>query len=288
MRASAREFLLVLLSALAWTARADGSSVIVEVPVKTLLAEGSAITNSLTVNLVPVEREWWNAELCMGDDSKQVSRDATYTWEAKKLGYIDVTHTMKHASGWNSLSTWYQVVCMEEPFPDIDYNDGSHFLEPVLAAAQDSRLAKYVELDEYLNNFRPWLKTVAPEGENEKRQAILNSPSAYGAYALKVNEWPDATPTNLTIEAISPSASEAGQWELVASIPSLAVGSDATATDLGRVFSVSGAEALNAASFDAKNVSATFAPTSDGKVKATITPANSAATSFFFRVGLQY
>ena len=285
MMTGTRELLLgfLVVCALAGMARADGSFVTVEVPVKTLLARNSAITNSLTVNLVPVERDSVQAQLRIGDDEKAVSRETTYIWTAKRLGYLDVTHY----SDTVALDTQYRVVRMEDPFPEVDYNDGSDFLVPVFAAAKDSRLGEYVVLDEY-PTFRSWLARVAPEGENDKRTAVLNSPSAYGAYALRLNALPDAAPTSLTIEAIEPSASTSGLWDLVVSIPGLAVGSDATATELGRVFSVKGAEALDESAFDANKASVSFAPTGDGKVKATITPKDSAAKQFFLRVNLQY
>ena len=84
------------------------------------------------------------------------------------------------------------------------------------------------------------------------------------------------------IRAIESASAAEGGWNLVVSVGDLTVGSDASATDLGTLFSVEGAADL-ADEFKAENVTTTFGTPENGKVKVEVTP-KSAAEQFFFRV----
>jgi hypothetical protein len=85
------------------------------------------------------------------------------------------------------------------------------------------------------------------------------------------------------IRAIESAPAAEGGWNLVVSVGDLTVGSDASATDLGTLFSVEGAADLTDESFSAENVTTTFGTPEDGKVKFVVAPKN-AAEQFFFRV----
>ena len=58
----------------------------------------------------------------------------------------------------------------------------------------------------------------------------------------------------------------------------------ATVANLAEAFVVEGATSLGDAAFSSSSVTATFSPTSDGKVSISIKPIDATASTFFIRV----
>ena len=177
----------------------------------------------------------------------------------------------------NQVLTIRQEAGALDPVPEVT---SAADLSAALEGSKDGRLATYLTTLEKYKAYRAWVKKVAGE-DVTARQAVKDSVLTWFAYALDLNALPETAPTNVVISAIE-SAAEGG-WDLDVSIGDLKVGSDATAADLGTVFSVEGAADLAEESFSADNVTTTFSAAGDGKLKVGVAP-KSAAGQFFIRV----
>ena len=104
------------------------------------------------------------------------------------------------------------------------------------------------------------------------------------SYALDVpGLMAKATPIaseDIVIESIEPSGVTSGTFDLVVDIAGAEIG---TAARLAEVLGVEGATELNESVFSSEGLSFTLQRTNDGKIKATVTPADS-SPSFFLRV----
>ena len=81
--------------------------------------------------------------------------------------------------------------------------------------------------------------------------------------------------------------SSAGVFDLSVSISGIAVGDNATAANLEKVFGVEGAGSLDESEFKEENVNIEFGKPDGGKVKVKATPNDSTAKQFFMRVKMK-
>ena len=81
--------------------------------------------------------------------------------------------------------------------------------------------------------------------------------------------------------------SSVGVFDLSVSISGIAVGDNATAANLEKVFGVKGAASLDESKFKEENVNIEFGKPEGGKVKIKATPKDPAAKQFFMRVKMK-
>ena len=81
--------------------------------------------------------------------------------------------------------------------------------------------------------------------------------------------------------------SSAGFFDLTVSISGIAVGDNATAANLEKVFGVEGAGSLDESEFKEENVDVEFDKPEGGNVKINAIPKNPAAKQFFMRVKMK-
>ena len=81
--------------------------------------------------------------------------------------------------------------------------------------------------------------------------------------------------------------SSAGVFDITVSISGIAVGDNATAANLEKVFGVEGVGSLDEGEFKAENVDIEFGKPEGGKVKVKATPKDPAAKQFFMRVKMK-
>ena len=164
-----------------------------------------------------------------------------------------------------------------DPLPDVT---GDAEVGAVLAGAGDEVRLK-AKLDAALpyRQFRNWVDTY-----EITHQAAKISPNAWLSYALDAPGLiAKATPIagkDVSIDAIMPSDDMPGTFDLLVGIADVEIG---TAAQLAEVFGVEGATELNESEFSSEGLSLTLQRTTDGKAKATVTPAGS-PPMFFLRV----
>ena len=199
------------------------------------------------------------------------------------VGIYDSTYASEWQAVLDEDGAWHkipmQVATPEEGevFPDATTEAE---VSAAFEGAADTRLSERIKTAAEYITFQTWLKKVA-DGDVTVRQKVKDSELAWFAYALDLNVLPEKAPTNVVISAIGGAAE--GGWDLDVSIGDVKVGSDASAADLGTVFSVEGAADLAEESFSAENVTTTFSAAGDGKLKVGVAP-KSAAGQFFIRV----
>ena len=248
-------------------------STTVKVSVRGIYVDGSLIDGTFTLGYAPTESQ--KAIVKVNDEEVvNASEAGSIVWSAPTVGEYAISHTV----GDDSLEAVYQV--MADPVPEIT---GAADLSAALSGSKDGRLATYLTTLEKYKAYRAWVNEVVGTGADHfgARQAVKDSMLTWFAYALDLSALPEKAPESLTIDTIL-SAAEGG-WDLEVSIGDLTVGSDASAADLGTVFTVEGAADLTDGAFSAENVTTTLSAAGDGKVKVGVEP-KSAAGQFFIRV----
>lgn len=160
-------------------------------------------------------------------------------------------------------------------FPDIADADA---LASVLDGFTDPGVATNLTTTAAYDAYRGWAAALGLS-----RPALRASPTAWLSYALDAGtllaEAPQ--PSDLAIDAVrAPSAD--GDAALVFSLKNVAVGAEADDARLRTVFGVDAADTPAADAFAPADV--TFAPSGDGRVRATVAPPERPAASRFLRV----
>ena len=163
--------------------------------------------------------------------------------------------------------------------------------EQVTAALEgsvDAKLAANITTAAEYAAFREWalnLEGVAPE-------EVKASPNAWLSYALNTAALIAAAPKDgdVVIDTFESTATD-GAFEFAVKIDGIAVGDNASAANIRKVFDIEGAEKLvrGGGGFSSDNVEVNVAAPENGNVKFTVTPKVGALgttrpASFFFRV----
>ena len=113
---------------------------------------------------------------------------------------------------------------------------------------------------------------------------MRDAPNAWLAYALDAPGLMAKTAPlasgDIVIESIAPSSTAEKAFDLVVEIGGVAIGEGAR---LAEVLGVEGAAELDESAFSSDGLTISISRTTDGKVKATVTP-DGAPASFFLRV----
>ncbi len=255
-------------------------------PVRYLLADGGDLVITVRVDVATAP---WSIDISedakddwvflMDGDEARVGSD-TFTlsvWESSDAAELPREATVTLG---NQVLTIRQVSEIPDPVPTVAADEE---LASALEGARDTRLAGNIKDVTKYAKYHAWVDKIAGTGEANfaARQEIKDSGLAWFAYALDLDKLPEKAPTDVVIETIGTSTE--GGWDLEVKVGDCEVGKDASAADLGTVFSVEGAAELKEESFSADNVTTTFGAAENGKVKVEVEP-KSAAGQFFIRV----
>ena len=153
-----------------------------------------------------------------------------------------------------------------------------------LEGSADAKLAANITMAAEYAAYRTWalgLEGVTP-------QQVKDSAYAWLSYALDTDALIAAAPKegDLTIGRFT-QGSSAGVFDITVSISGIAVGDNATAANLEKVFGVEGVGSLDEGEFKAENVDIEFGKPEGGKVKINATPKDPTAKQFFMRVKMK-
>lgn len=164
---------------------------------------------------------------------------------------------------------------LEAAFPALDGEATSADVGAALDGATDERLAENITDADGYAAFRDWAKQAGAE-------EVKASGTAWLSYALGVaGIVPAPQEGDLVIDDVS--VGDDGKLEAVFSLDGVEVGAAALEARLKTIFGVEGTTELGDSAFSDKGLSFNLQRTSDGKVKATVTPVGS-PPSFFLRV----
>lgn len=224
-------------------------------------------TNAVEAARIDGVTEWQNVSFVFGDEGKHTIR-----WEFVKDDYDEEGVTFAD-NAWVSGVSWVS----DDPIPAIEE---SSELGWALSFAQDKEKlsAKLTSVAAY-KTFRTWV-----DGKGLGHATVAASPNAWLSYALDVpgliSKTTPIASEDVTIDAIVPSSSTSGTFDLVIGIAGAEIG---TAARLAEVLDVEGAMEFDESAFSTERISFSLQRTTDGKAKATVTPVGSPSL-FFMRV----
>lgn len=213
------------------------------------------------------------------------STSGTLTWTPSEQGVFEMQLSFKDAQGnvvGDPLTTTFK--CVLDPLPEIEAGATDADVIAIMKAMTDGRLrANIVDRQTYLH-FYQWL-----EAHGIDHQAVAESPFAWLSYALDVNGVIASKPQDgdLVVETFTAS-NTANVFELVLSVKEIAVGAQATASNLSKVFQVEGATNLTSEQFSSEVLSYEFLTPEGGKVKLSISPKDISSSSFFLKVKMEH
>ncbi len=204
------------------------------------------------------------------------------------------------ATNVSAVATWHGEAV--DPFPEIAADASASDVAAALEGVADARLKEKITTATQYASYRAWVGGVAgtdsaDEAVIGKRQAIKDAAHAWLGYALDLDYDAavalDPKQGDLVIATFAVGGGAAngststGSWTLTVSLGDISVGKNATAENLAEAFQIEGATTLGGATaFSSSSVTATFAPTSDGKVSVAVKPSDATASTFFIRVKL--
>ena len=259
-----------------------------------------------TIEIPESANEWlilFGSEERMGDDTFDLFIDSmASTGESVRAANITIGNQVLRIVQGDDVAV--------DPVPEVAADASQEIVAAALDGAADARLAENLTTAAKYTAYRAWVDGVAGTDLSDaavvaKRQAIKDATHAWLAYALdlcydstvalapKQGDLVVATFVNGVVAggtATLPSggaATSAGDaWTLTVALDGVSVGANATAANLAEAFQIEGAMSLDDAAFSSSSVTATFSPTSDGKVSIMIRPADATAQTFFVRVKL--
>ena len=206
-----------------------------------------------------------------------VSSDCTAYVKSTSTGWgVDIP------GKWNEINIEYQTTF--DPIPELSASATAAEVTAALDGSADVKLAENITTAAEYVAYRTWalgLEGVTP-------QQVKDSAYSWLSYALDTDALIAAAPKegDLKIGGFT-QGSSAGVFNLTVSISGIAVGDNATAANLKKVFDVEGAGSLDESEFKAGNVDIEFGKPEGGKVKVKATPKNPAARQFFMRVKMK-
>ena len=154
-------------------------------------------------------------------------------------------------------------------------------LSEVMEAFSDILLVAHVTNKAEYAEFRDWALD-----SGARADALAGSKMAWKSFAMDLSGLaPEPEDGDLKIDEIR-SSDVVGSCEILFSLENAKIGQSALEARLKTIFGVEGTTTLGEGEFSADGVSISLEPTADGRVKATVTPADS-PDSFFMRVKMK-
>ncbi len=223
--------------------------------------------------------------------------------------FPDSYRLLKHLTIWgsrndeasNALSKFENLnsltfVSEDDVLPEIANGVPLETIDAILRNSADTaKLSKNITTVSEYRDFRNWASGLA----NASLQKVNSSPNAWLSYALGSSKLieKEPQPGDLTIGGFTSVKDEELSDELFSlevSIKDIPVGNNASLSNLAKVFSVEGAETLDAYEFKPENVEVEFTKPQNGKAKIIVRPkredeahSENAPQSFFMRVKMQ-
>jgi hypothetical protein len=173
---------------------------------------------------------------------------------------------------WVDGVSWSGAAMVFDPLPEID---GDADVAGTLAGAADERLCEYIKTAAEYNAFRAWL-----DAKGIDHAAAKESPRAWFSYALDAEGLVEREFAKGDVAIDSVAAQNGGAIALNVNVEGVRIGANAKAENLAKVFSVEGANTLNAGAFSGGSVTAVFGVASDGKLSVVATPILESGTLF--------
>lgn len=159
-----------------------------------------------------------------------------------------------------------------DPLPVIG---GDAEVADALAGAADAHLIANVKTAAQYNAFRAWV-----DARGIDHQTAKDSPRAWLSYAIDAEGLVSRAFAKGDMVIASAVVEGGGSLALEVSLAGVAIGANAKAENLARVFSVEGAAKLEADAFSGENVTATFGVAPNGRLSVVVTPKSSTGTLF--------
>ncbi len=212
------------------------------------------------------EQDWTNVVYAIESPGQHVLR-----WTYEKDGQ----DKMGEDCAWLDEVTW----TANDPLPALDEQASADDVAAIIGEMSDERLQEKVVGTAAYGAFRIWV-----DGKGVSHAVVRDAPNAWLSYVLDAPElMTKATPLvseDIVIESIGSSGAASGAFDIVVDIAGAEIG---TAAQLAEVLDVEGATELNESAFSSDGLTFTLQRTTDGKVKAMVTPSGS-PSSFFLRV----
>lgn len=241
---------------------------------------------------------WDHLEVIVDDEDEMIDLriDGNTPWTRKEIQFTSSgSHTIcwvyvKDESGsdgedcvWLSGVTWMPAA-VSDPIPELSAAATSAEVVAALEGSADAKLAANIATAAEYAAYRAWalgLSGVTPD-------AVKDSAYAWLSFALDADALIAAAPKegDLKIGGFT-QGSSAGVFDLSVSISGIAVGDNATAENLAKVFGIEGAGSLDESEFKDEDVDIEFGKPEGGKVKIKATPKDPAAKQFFMRVKMK-
>ena len=184
------------------------------------------------------------------------------------------------------------VTFVELRLPELPSGAGVQEVAAALNAAADEKLGEHIKDVKTYNEFTDWAEKVKVAGGTTAAgvSGVLSSPCAWLSFALGTESLIAKTPTegDIKIENFNPSDTS-GKYDFEVSIEDVTIGDGATEENIKKVLGIEGSTALgnDTKPFSADNVCLTLAQPKNGKVKFTVSPADSTAKQFFMKVKMK-
>ena len=204
----------------------------------------------------------------------------------------EASNALSKCENLNSLT----FVSENDVLPEIADGVPLETIDAILRNSADTtKLSKNITTVSEYRDFRNWASGLA----NASLQKVNSSPNAWLSYALGSSKLieKEPQPGDLTIGGFTSVKDEELSDELFSlevSIKDIPVGDKASLSNLAKVFSVEGAETLDAYEFKPENVEVEFTKPQNGKAKIISRPkredeahSENAPQSFFMRVKMQ-
>ena len=175
--------------------------------------------------------------------------------------------------------------------PELSATATSAEVASALEGSMDAKLAENIKTAAEYAAYHTWALGI----EGVTAQQVKESPNAWLSFALDADGLIAAVPKegDVVIDAFESAATD-GAFEFAVKIDGIAVGDNASAANIRKVFDIEGAEKLvsGRAGFSPDNVEVNAAAPENGNVKFTVTPKGGGEgarlpTSFFFRVKMK-
>ena len=161
--------------------------------------------------------------------------------------------------------------------------DSTTEIKAALKDFSDKTVEVNIADDSTYEEFREWALESGARADTLAASSTAWLSFAAGSPVLVGSPQED----DLVIDEISPAAAD-GTIEIIFSLVNVEIGQQALGERLKTVFGVVGAKTLDGGAFSDANLTFSFAPTDDGRVKAVVTPKKDAdgnvPKSFFMKV----
>jgi len=233
----------------------------------------------------------WDYVRFLVDDVEVVRKDGVDDWSVVEVRLDALkTHVLrweyvKDSSGAEGEDcVWVDnVVWIKDPEPIPEISKDSE-VAAALEGSVDVKLSANIHTVAEYAAYRTWALGL----EGVTAQQVKDSAYSWLSYALDTDALIVAVPKerDLTIDGFT-QGSSSGVFDLSVSISGIAVGDNAMAANLKKVFDVEGTGLLDESEFKEENVDIEFGKPEGGKVKIKATPKDPTVKQFFMRVRMK-